>query len=86
MIKGINMRVIEVIDTSNQYYERAFLIVKPEYTSIEKSILEDEGKNIINSAGAPSFFKSKSLLINNLIKFTCAAVAGSAITAFILLF
>ena len=44
MIKGINHTMIELNDTENEYYERAILIVKPEYASVQRAILEDEAK------------------------------------------
>ena len=40
MIKGINRNVIEVTKTDNIYYERAILILRPEFTGEEKRILE----------------------------------------------
>ena len=30
MIKGINRSIIEVLDTGSVYYERAWLVIKPE--------------------------------------------------------
>lgn len=32
MIKGVNRQIIEVMDTGNQYFERALLVVRPGYT------------------------------------------------------
>ena len=29
MIKGVNRQIIEVMDTGNQYFERALLVVRP---------------------------------------------------------
>ena len=31
MIRGINKQIIEVLDTGNTYYEKAYLIIKPEF-------------------------------------------------------
>ena len=44
MIKGINRTIIEVTDTGNIYYERALLVLKPEYTDVNRSLLEKEAK------------------------------------------
>ena len=41
MIKGINHTMIELNETGNEYYERALLIVKPEYASVARAVLED---------------------------------------------
>ena len=35
MIKGVNRQIIEVMDTGNQYFERALLVVRPGYTDTE---------------------------------------------------
>ena len=37
MLKGINHSVIEVNDTGNEYYERAILMIRPEYASAQRS-------------------------------------------------
>ena len=42
MIKGINRTIIEVTDTGNIYYERALLVLKPEYTDVNRSLLEKD--------------------------------------------
>ena len=38
MIKGINRQVIEIMDTGNLYYERALLVVRPEFASTIENI------------------------------------------------
>lgn len=85
MIKGVNMQVIEVTDASNKYYDRAFLVVKPEYMSLELSILEKEGKKLLKEAQAPSTFKPKSNLIINTLKLLSAAISGAGIAALFIL-
>ena len=47
MIKGVNKYVIEVSETGNVYYDKALLFVKPEYTDIERAILEKEAKKVL---------------------------------------
>lgn len=57
MIKGINRTIIEVTDTGNIYYERALLVLKPEYTDVNRSLLEKEAKKMLFSMSAPSAIK-----------------------------
>ena len=33
MIRGINRQIIDVQDTGSTYYERAYLVVKPEFAA-----------------------------------------------------
>lgn len=58
MIKGINRTIIEVTDTGNIYYERALLVLKPEYTDVNRSLLEKEAKKMLFSMSAPSAIKN----------------------------
>ena len=81
MIKGINHTVIEVNETENEYYERAILIVKPEYASVQRAILEDEAKKMLKELDVPSVMKSKKSKFKTFLKYACAAVIGAVITA-----
>ncbi|MBQ9461744.1 MAG: hypothetical protein IJU51_07525 [Clostridia bacterium] len=57
MLKGINHSVIEVNDTGNEYYERAILMIRPEYASAQRSVLEREAKKMLRGMDAPSAVK-----------------------------
>ena len=57
MLKGINHSVIEVNDTGNEYYERAILMIRPEYASAQRAVLEREAKKMLRSMDAPSSVK-----------------------------
>lgn len=59
MIKGINHKVIEITDTDSIYYQRAWLLVKPEYESVEEAILRKEAKKLLSEVGTPSSIKGK---------------------------
>lgn len=81
MIKGINHTMIELNDTENEYYERAILIVKPEYASVQRAILEDEAKKMLKELDVPSVMKSKKSKFKTFLKYACSAVIGAVITA-----
>lgn len=57
MIRGISRQIIEVKETGNIYYESAYLVVKPEYASAERALLEKEARKILRSMDAPSGMK-----------------------------
>ena len=66
MIKGINRQVIEVLDTGNIYYERALLVVRPEFATAQREVLEKEARHMLGKMRAPSAIKKKesvSLLV-----------------------
>lgn len=80
MIKGINRHVIEVTKTDNIYYERAILIVRPEFTGEEKRLLEKEAKRMLKELNPPSVIKSRSQLIKRLLLMIMPMMAGAVLT------
>lgn len=80
LIKGVNRHMIEVLEIGNEYYERALLIVKPEYADIDKEVLEKEAKSIMNKIGTPSCVKKKSSIFSWLLKISIPAILGSLLT------
>ncbi len=59
MIKGINHTIIELSETGNEYYERALLIIRPAYASVQRAILEEEARKMLKNMDAPSILRSK---------------------------
>lgn len=80
MIKGINRQIIEVTKTDNLYYERALLVVRPQFTGAERQILEREARKMLREMNAPSILKSKKQLLRRILNFLLPAMAGAAIT------
>lgn len=81
MIKGINRSIIEVNDTGNVYYERAILVIKPEYASVQRDILENEAKKILAEMGAPSSLKHGKSKAKKIALLISSALVGALITA-----
>lgn len=61
MIKGINHQVIEITDTDNRYYERALLVLRPEYASISRELLEKEARSLLQKMDTISSAKPKAV-------------------------
>lgn len=80
MIKGINRSIIEVNDTGSVYYERAILVIKPEFASVQREVLEKEAKKILGEMGAPSSLNKGKTKARNIIIPILSAVAGAVIT------
>lgn len=85
MIKGINHTIIEVNETGNEYYERAILIIKPEYASVQRAILEDEARRMLVDLDAPSAVRCKRGKLKTVLYMAGAAAVGSLFTALLLL-
>lgn len=85
MIKGISRQIIEVVDTGNEYYDRALLILKPEYAEEERAVLEDEARKVLKDMGIPSLMHRRHRFMYWLLRLGTAAVAGAGITAFFMM-
>lgn len=84
MIKGINRQIIEINETGNTYYEKAWLVVRPEFDSAQKELLEREAAQLIKAIQAPSSFQRKSIRVRQWLKLLISAAAG-AVLAYLLL-
>ncbi len=76
MIKGINHKVIEVTDTDSIYYEKAYLLVRPEYEEVEESVLRKEAKKLLSEVGTPSSIKGRRTFWYWVLRLTPAVCAG----------
>ena len=83
MIKGVSRQVIEVGETGSIYYERVWLMVKPQYTQIHESILQKEAKQVIADMGQPSCMKKKRSIGFWAIRMGLSACTGSVLTMLI---
>lgn len=85
MIKGINRSIIEVLDTGSVYYERALLVIKPEYAAAQRELLEKEAKKLLENMGEPSSLKRGKSRLKSIAAVCAAAVLGSLFTALLFL-
>lgn len=54
MIKGVNRQIIEVTDTGNTYFERAWLVVRPSCCDDDGDMLREEANRLLKAAGGYS--------------------------------
>ncbi len=80
MIKGINRTIIEVTETDNIYYERALLVLRPEYASVQRALLEKEAKKMIHSLSAPSVMRKCHVWGYWAVRLGISALAGAVFT------
>lgn len=79
MIKGIHHTMIELNETSSEYYERALLIVRPEYASVQRAVLEEEAKRLLRELDAPSAMRQRRGRLKGFIPMICSAVCGGIV-------
>ena len=85
MIKGISRQIIEVTETQNNYFERAWLVVKPEYLNVGASRLESEAEGYLRNIKPPCSMRNRKGLLMRIVGLCSAALGGSAVTAAIML-
>ncbi len=83
MIKGINHQVIEVTDTDNRYYERALLVVRPEYASISREVLEKQARELLQKMDIVSTAKPKCVMLNRILNSLLFLAIGALSTVVI---
>ena len=49
MIKGTSRQMLEIINTGNPYFERAFLVIKPAFTDKPDDELEQEARRVLRA-------------------------------------
>ena len=81
MIKGINRAIIEVTDTGNVYYERALLVLRPEYTDVQRGLLEKEAKKMLISMQAPSAIKKRHAVLYWVLRLGLSALVGALVSS-----
>ena len=80
MIKGINRQIIELETTQSAYYERALLVIKPEYANLQQQLLEKEAKKMLKDMDIPSSMKFKRNFAFWILRLGLSAFCGGAIT------
>lgn len=83
MIRGINHTIIELHETGSEYYERALLILKPEYASVQRTLLEREARKMLRELDAPSAIRRNRLRLRLLALLLCGGAGGSLLTLLI---
>ena len=84
MIKAISRNMLEVVDTGNAYFDKAWLLVAPELAHCSSDILEAEASDYICSIDPPSVFKQRSRLLPKAARYLFSAAVGGLVTALML--
>lgn len=81
MIRGISRQIIEVKETENPYYESAYLVVKPEYASAERAVLEREALKVLRTMDAPSTLKRRLTRLSPWLRLLLPTLLGAGIAS-----
>jgi len=83
VIKGINRQVIEISDPHSIYYEKAWLVVRPEYVRIQQSVLNKEAKKLMSDVSHPSCMGLKRTFGFWALRLGASALIGAGISTLI---
>lgn len=84
MIRGISRQIIEVNQIDNRYFEKAWLVVKPEYSSVGASAIEREADSYLTTIKPPYNLTNKKLSVRTLMNTLVSVLFGCALTAAIM--
>lgn len=83
MIKGISHQIIEISDTQNRYYERALLVLRPEYACASRELLEKEARKMLSKMDTVSGIKPKNMFFSRLLSYCFVCALGALTTVII---
>ncbi|MEG0017163.1 MAG: hypothetical protein RSB36_01045 [Hydrogenoanaerobacterium sp.] len=86
MLRGVNKKIIEVIDTQNEYFERAILFVKNGKIEENEGDIKKNADTFLKDVGTRRLRRiiSHAPLVEGL-KLLCAAGIGAALTLAVVL-
>lgn len=84
MLRGINRQVLEITETNNMYYEKALLVIRPEYTGAQRHILEKEARIMLKRMYPPSAIKGRQKVWYWFLRLGLASIAGGITSAIII--
>ena len=86
MIKAINRQMLEIIDTGNAYFDRAWLLISPELAGSDREILEREAAQYLFALDPPGMIKVRRRRSLQILRLIAAAVFGGLVTTILLRF
>ena len=85
MVKGVNRQVLEIHDTETEYFEKALLFVKPEYSNLSEKSLRESFVGAFGKTEVPRARRSSNIsLVFAALRLVGAALLGALITFLIL--
>ena len=81
MIKAVSRQILEVSQTGNTYFEKAWLMVAPELMNAGADTLEAEAGEYLRSLDAPCAIKRRRRIALKALTLLASAASGGLVTA-----
>ena len=81
MIKGISRQIIEVADVQNRYFEKAWLVIKPEYAYVGAVTIDKQADTYLSGLTPPLSLQKNRMRIKYFTLCAVSALLSSVITA-----
>ncbi len=84
MLKGVNRQVVEIPQPDSAYFEKVIFFVKPGFSEIGEQKLRKSADEMIKNATSPPYGRAEKKpgeRLKTYLKFSCAALLGSVVTA-----
>ncbi len=76
MIRAVSRQILEVNHTENKYFEKAWLVVNPEYSCIGAGEIETEAGAYLGSVRPPYNLTNKKISVGTVINSVLSALGG----------
>ena len=85
MLKGVNKKVVEVMDIDNEYFEKAILFIKVEKQERDERTIKEKATSYLKDIKyAPRAPVTTATFLLGLLKFASAAMVGAVIASVLL--
>ena len=88
MVKGVNKQIVEIVNTENEYFDKAILFVNPEKFESERDELREQADLFVDAyirkkGLAPR--RARACALKNFLKVGGGALGGAVVSALLLL-
>lgn len=80
MLKGVSQKVIEVVRTDNQYFEKAILFLRPTVTEVDKNQLRTHAWDYLGEVEYHPTLPEKGSFWKSALYLGISAMVGAAVT------
>ena len=85
MLRGVNKSIIEVLETENQYFEKAILFIRPGHSDGDEGVLKTKAREYLSGISyKPAAARLKKPLVYSARKLGSAAALGATAAAIFL--
>ncbi len=84
MIKGVNHQVVEVNRPGCEYFEKVLFFVKPEYSEVSQSKINEKVNSIAMSTGSPPKMRKRRKRVYSVFAPVIWAAIGATVCAVVI--